>query len=206
MLCGISGRQRKARSLSISHVCSQEAVTDSHPARPETCGATIIPGSRRGVPRCGRCTSIGSVPTFERCFLARCDANDHRRGGRDPGSNLGWLVPAAALMALFVFPMPGRGPNSSRRHVWRGFKFVPRRAVLARAGERCEAGAFIARGRCSSPAVEGGSRVSVVELPRAPALSERRTQGVRASEPRRCRSDAQAERFGEGGFGVVSDP
>lgn len=70
------------------------------------------------------------------------------------GPNLWWLVPTAALLVTMSFPMLRRGPNSSSRDEWRGFKYAPRRTVLARAGERCEAPGFLAWGRCSSPAVE----------------------------------------------------
>jgi hypothetical protein len=70
------------------------------------------------------------------------------------GPNLGWIVPAAAVIALVAFPMLRRGPNSSSRDVWRGFRYAPRQTVLARAGGRCEGAALVAWGRCSSPAVE----------------------------------------------------
>ena len=70
------------------------------------------------------------------------------------GPNLWWLVPGATVLAVIVFPMPRRGPNSSTRDVWRGFKYAPRQTVLSRASGRCEGAAFIAWGRCSSPAVQ----------------------------------------------------
>jgi hypothetical protein len=70
------------------------------------------------------------------------------------GPNLWWLVPGAIALAVIVFPMPRRGPNSSTRDVWRGFKYAPRQTVLSRASGRCEGAAFVAWGRCSSPAVQ----------------------------------------------------
>jgi len=39
---------------------------------------------------------------------------------------------------VFVFPMPGRGPKSSHRDPWRGFRFAARAAVYARTADRCE--------------------------------------------------------------------
>ena len=68
--------------------------------------------------------------------------------------NLWWLLPGAAVLAVIAFPMPRRGPSSSVRDVWRGFKYAPRQSVLSRAGGRCEGAAFVAWGRCSSPAVQ----------------------------------------------------
>ena len=68
--------------------------------------------------------------------------------------NLWWLIPTVVLLVALSFPMLRRGPNSSNRDVGRGFKYGPRRTVLARAGERCEAPGFLVWGRCSSPAVE----------------------------------------------------
>ena len=70
------------------------------------------------------------------------------------GPNLSWLLPGAAVLVVIVFPMPRRGPNSSSRDVWRGFKYAPRQAVLSRAGGRCEGAVFVAWGRCSSAAVQ----------------------------------------------------
>lgn len=70
------------------------------------------------------------------------------------GPNLGWLIPVAVFLVVATFPMLRRGPNSSVRDAWRGFKYAPRRTVLARAGDRCEGAAVIVWGRCSSPAVE----------------------------------------------------
>lgn len=68
--------------------------------------------------------------------------------------HLWWLVPALIAAAVLNFPTLGRGPNSSRRDPWRGFKFAPRATVMANAGGRCEAGEFIVWGRCDDPAVE----------------------------------------------------
>lgn len=70
------------------------------------------------------------------------------------GPNLGWLVPAAVVIVVVAFPMLRRGPNSSSRDVWRGFRHASRQTVLARASGRCEGAAFVAWGRCSSVAVE----------------------------------------------------
>lgn len=70
------------------------------------------------------------------------------------GSHLWWLVPVVITAVVLSLPMPGRGPNSSRRDPWRGFKYRARAVVLDRAGGRCEAGAFIVWGRCGDPAVE----------------------------------------------------
>ena len=68
--------------------------------------------------------------------------------------NLWWIVPLVVARLVFVFPMPGRGPRSSTRDVWRGFKYGPRAEVLKRAGERCEGALMLAWGRCGRPAVE----------------------------------------------------
>ncbi len=65
-----------------------------------------------------------------------------------------WLVPLLLAVAIVRFPMLGRGPNSTQRDPWRGFKYAPRATVLARAGGRCEGSVFLAWGRCSEPAVE----------------------------------------------------
>lgn len=67
---------------------------------------------------------------------------------------LWWLVPLLLLVAALRFPMLGRGPNSSRRDPWRGFKYASRAAVLQRAGGLCEAPLFLAWGRCGDPAAE----------------------------------------------------
>lgn len=64
------------------------------------------------------------------------------------------LIPLAALLVVLITPMPGRGPGFQRRDPWRGFKFAARRTVLDRAGQRCEAGFFLAWGRCGSAAEE----------------------------------------------------
>lgn len=68
--------------------------------------------------------------------------------------NLWWLIPLLVIGAVFTFPMPGRGPRSSRRDVWRGFRYGLRTEVLTRAAGRCEGALFLAWGRCGSPAVE----------------------------------------------------
>lgn len=70
------------------------------------------------------------------------------------GPHLGWLIPVAVLLVVARLPMPGRGPNSTTRDAWRGFKYGARGAVFARAGDRCEGAGFLAWGRCSSAAVE----------------------------------------------------
>jgi hypothetical protein len=68
------------------------------------------------------------------------------------------LLPILIALALVVFvvasPLPGRGPRSSKRHEWRSFKFENRKAVMDRAGERCEAAFFLVWGRCSNAATE----------------------------------------------------
>ncbi|SFS08701.1 HNH endonuclease [Agrococcus baldri] len=70
------------------------------------------------------------------------------------GPQLWWLIPVVVAALVLRFPMLGRGPNSSRRDPWRGFKFGARAAVLERAGGRCEGSAFLFWGRCDDPAVE----------------------------------------------------
>lgn len=70
------------------------------------------------------------------------------------GPSIPWLVAIGAVMIVFTAPMPGRGPRSARRDVWRGFKFAPRRTVLDRAGGRCEGAVFGFGLRCPDPAVE----------------------------------------------------
>ena len=72
----------------------------------------------------------------------------------EAGANLGWLIAIGMFLVVARFPMLRRGPNSSNRDGWRGFKYAPRRTVLTLAGHRCEGAAFVAWGRCSSPAVE----------------------------------------------------
>jgi len=68
--------------------------------------------------------------------------------------NLWWIVPLIVARMVFVFPMPGRGPKSSHRDPWRGFKHAARAEVFARAGDRCEGAAFFAWGRCGKTAFE----------------------------------------------------
>lgn len=70
------------------------------------------------------------------------------------GPHLWWALPVLILLAVLLFPMLGRGPNSSRRDPWRGFKFAPRSTVLERAGGGCEAPVLLMWGRCDDPAVE----------------------------------------------------
>ncbi|WNM23533.1 HNH endonuclease [Demequina capsici] len=64
------------------------------------------------------------------------------------------LVPLLVVGLVVSFPMLGRGPNSSRRDPWRGFKYGARARVLERAGSRCEGSLFWAWGRCPTVAVE----------------------------------------------------
>jgi hypothetical protein len=65
------------------------------------------------------------------------------------------LVVLAVLLLLVASPLPGRGPRLfQRRDPWRGFKFAARRAVMARAGGRCEAPILLAWGRCPDPATD----------------------------------------------------
>lgn len=64
------------------------------------------------------------------------------------------LAPLLTALVVLMCPLPGRGPGGARRDRWRGFRFDPRRTVLARAGHRCEAAAFLAWGRCGDPATE----------------------------------------------------
>jgi hypothetical protein len=68
---------------------------------------------------------------------------------------LPWLVLAGVVLLVVACPLPGRGPGFfSRRDPWRGFRFEARKAVLARAGNRCEAALVLAWGRCAHPAQE----------------------------------------------------
>jgi len=67
---------------------------------------------------------------------------------------LPWLIPVLIATIVISFPMLGRGPNSSSRDPWRGFKYGARERVLERAGGRCEGSLIWAWGRCSSAAVE----------------------------------------------------
>lgn len=65
------------------------------------------------------------------------------------------LLVALAVIGIAVsFPMPGRGPSSSRRDPWRRFKSAARRTVMERAGERCEAGVLFGLFRCNGAAAE----------------------------------------------------
>lgn len=64
------------------------------------------------------------------------------------------LIPLAIAVAVLIAPLPGRGPRSRRRDPWRTFKFDARRAVMARAGGRCEGALLVLVGRCDRPAVE----------------------------------------------------
>ena len=68
---------------------------------------------------------------------------------------LPWLVLVGVILLVVACPLPGRGPGLfQRRDPWRGFRFDARRAVLSRAGNRCEAALFLAWGRCQHPAQE----------------------------------------------------
>lgn len=59
-----------------------------------------------------------------------------------------------ALLAL-VCPIPGRGPRLfQRQDPWRRFKGDARRAVMTRAGGRCEGAVFLVWGRCPDKATE----------------------------------------------------
>lgn len=70
------------------------------------------------------------------------------------GPHLWWLIPLVVAVLVLRFPMLGRGPNSTRRDPWRGYRFGARAVVMDRAGGRCEAGVFLAWGRCDEAAVE----------------------------------------------------
>lgn len=70
------------------------------------------------------------------------------------GPNLWWMMPLAAAGIVYSFPMPGRGPKSSRRDPWRGFKYGARAEVLEEAGGRCEGAVLFAWGRCGRTASE----------------------------------------------------
>lgn len=67
---------------------------------------------------------------------------------------LPFFVSLAVIGFALSFPMPGRGPSSSRRDPWRGFKSTARRTVMERAGGRCEAGVMFGLLRCNGAAVE----------------------------------------------------
>lgn len=65
------------------------------------------------------------------------------------------FVSLGVLLVLLASPMPGRGPRMFQpRDPWRGFKFATRRAVMTRAGGRCEAPMLLAWGRCHDSATE----------------------------------------------------
>ena len=64
------------------------------------------------------------------------------------------LITVLAVLIVLMAPLPGRGPVSSRKDEWRSFKFAARRAVMDRAGGRCEAPALIVWGRCSEKATD----------------------------------------------------
>jgi len=65
------------------------------------------------------------------------------------------LVMLGVFLVLFTSPLPGRGPLMfQRRDPWRSFKFATRRAVMTRAGGRCEAPMVLGWGRCQNPATE----------------------------------------------------
>ena len=68
--------------------------------------------------------------------------------------NLWWIISLVVVGLVLAFPMPGRGPNSLQRDVWRGFKYDARDTVMQRAGRRCEAATFLVWGRCAADAVE----------------------------------------------------
>lgn len=63
-----------------------------------------------------------------------------------------FVVVLVICLLVLSAPMPGRGPKSRRRDVWRGFKFGARETVMRNANYRCEAPAFVAWGRCKEPA------------------------------------------------------
>ena len=66
-----------------------------------------------------------------------------------------WLIALTIFWIILSSPLPGRGPGFSRRRdPWRGFRFGARRAVMSRAGDRCEGSIFLAWGRCRRIAVE----------------------------------------------------
>lgn len=67
---------------------------------------------------------------------------------------LWWIALLAIGLLVLQLPAVGRGPRSTKRDPWRGFKFAARAAVMDRAGGRCEAPLFFAWGRCSSLATD----------------------------------------------------
>lgn len=69
------------------------------------------------------------------------------------------ILPQLSLIFLAVLaltcPIPGRGPRLRQRlDPWRLFKGETRRAVIARAGGRCEGAVFFGWGRCPDAATE----------------------------------------------------
>lgn len=65
------------------------------------------------------------------------------------------FVVVGVFLILLASPLPGRGPRMfQRRDPWRGFKFAARRAVMTRAGGRCEAPMLLGWGRCHDAATE----------------------------------------------------
>lgn len=65
------------------------------------------------------------------------------------------LAALAVLVLVLATPLPGRGPGFRQgRDPWRGFKYEPRRTVLALAGERCEGSMVLGMGRCGQTATE----------------------------------------------------
>lgn len=69
------------------------------------------------------------------------------------------VLPLFVVLGVFLLlvggPLPGRGPRlSQRRDLWRRFQGESRRAVMSRAGHRCEGPAFLAWGRCDEAATE----------------------------------------------------
>jgi len=68
------------------------------------------------------------------------------------------MLKVAIVLMLVTFimtrPLPGRGPRSARRDVWRGFRYAARDTVMRNAGYRCEASALMLWGRCTADATE----------------------------------------------------
>jgi hypothetical protein len=68
---------------------------------------------------------------------------------------LPWLAVLGVMVLVLAGRLPGRGPRLfQRRDPWRGFKFAARRAVLDRAGGRCEGALILMWGRCRGAATE----------------------------------------------------